>query len=288
MVNVGKEILPIKPKIKKHKWRLPILLIIVLLIISVPVNWFLVGINTTKSLAKVEKFVEEGEYESAREEIKFRLNKIKRVSESIDNLGVNNYLIGRRYQELLRVGEEGLTTGTNVVNLMEYSSKITNCVMGNGEDFLWDRDIKVMKDELVSLGGGVGVLRARMEGDWQWLPSIFKVKMDNLKDWIDNSKNIVEVLIETIDVLPDFLGVGNEKKDYLVLLQNEMELRATGGFIGSYGILSFQNGRLMGFDIKDVYEADGQLKGHGNLILWLQAKTFNGFLKNLWKGRLTV
>ena len=58
------------------------------------------------------------------------------------------------------------------------------------------------------------------------------------------------------------LGLDGRKREYLVLLQNEAELRATGGFIGSYAILSFQNGKLLDFEVKDVYEADGQLKGH--------------------------
>jgi hypothetical protein len=41
-----------------------------------------------------------------------------------------------------------------------------------------------------------------------------------------------------------------------------MELRPGGGFIGSYAILSVNNGRIAGFNIYDVYDADGQLKGH--------------------------
>lgn len=49
---------------------------------------------------------------------------------------------------------------------------------------------------------------------------------------------------------------------YLVLLQNSMELRPAGGFIGSVAHVIFQNGSLMQVDIKDVYELDGQLKGH--------------------------
>ncbi|MCL5438850.1 MAG: DUF4012 domain-containing protein [Patescibacteria group bacterium] len=52
------------------------------------------------------------------------------------------------------------------------------------------------------------------------------------------------------------------KKTYLVLFQNNMELRPGGGFIGSYGILTLENGRVLDFTIHDVYEADGQLKGH--------------------------
>lgn len=41
-----------------------------------------------------------------------------------------------------------------------------------------------------------------------------------------------------------------------------MELRATGGFIGSYALAIFENGRLLDFQVEDVYSADGQLRGH--------------------------
>ncbi|MBI2195588.1 MAG: DUF4012 domain-containing protein [Candidatus Levybacteria bacterium] len=62
-------------------------------------------------------------------------------------------------------------------------------------------------------------------------------------------------------VLPQLMGVGS-KRNYLVLFQNNMELRPTGGFIGSYGILSLDKGKISSFTISDVYDADGQLKGH--------------------------
>ncbi len=61
--------------------------------------------------------------------------------------------------------------------------------------------------------------------------------------------------------LPNLIGLGGHKK-YGVLFQNNMELRATGGFIGSFAILSFENGKLYDMPVYDVYAADGQLKGH--------------------------
>lgn len=63
------------------------------------------------------------------------------------------------------------------------------------------------------------------------------------------------------DLLPTILGFDGEKK-YLVLFQNNMELRSGGGFIGSYGILTFKNGKMQDFKVHDVYDADGELKGH--------------------------
>ena len=73
-----------------------------------------------------------------------------------------------------------------------------------------------------------------------------------------------EILLKSenlVTVLPKILGVGGIKT-YLILFQNNMELRPTGGFIGSYGVVRLENGRLVNFEVFDVYQADGQLKGH--------------------------
>ena len=61
--------------------------------------------------------------------------------------------------------------------------------------------------------------------------------------------------------LPAILGEGTPQS-YLVLLQNNMELRATGGFIGSFAVVNLDGGRLTDINVSDVYSADGQLKGH--------------------------
>jgi len=53
-----------------------------------------------------------------------------------------------------------------------------------------------------------------------------------------------------------------KKQTFLVLLQNSMELRPTGGFIGSILVLSFLDGKVDSLEVQDVYTADGQLKGH--------------------------
>lgn len=61
--------------------------------------------------------------------------------------------------------------------------------------------------------------------------------------------------------LPVLIG-GENRKTYLVLLQNNSELRPTGGFLGSYALVTFENSRLTDISVYDVYTADGQLKGH--------------------------
>ncbi len=62
-----------------------------------------------------------------------------------------------------------------------------------------------------------------------------------------------------VRLLPEFLAIDGEKS-YLALFQNNSELRPGGGFIGSYGIFEFKNGKLAPPVIDDVYNLDGQLK----------------------------
>lgn len=64
-----------------------------------------------------------------------------------------------------------------------------------------------------------------------------------------------------LDSIPNLIGMQGEKT-YLILFQNNTELRPGGGFIGSYGLLTLNQGAVKSFAIHDVYDADGQLKGH--------------------------
>lgn len=75
-------------------------------------------------------------------------------------------------------------------------------------------------------------------------------------------KNVVAVLEKVkavIQIYPQLAGITGEKK-YLVLLANNAEIRGTGGFIGSYAVLSFQGGGLANFKVDDIYNLDGQLR----------------------------
>lgn len=66
---------------------------------------------------------------------------------------------------------------------------------------------------------------------------------------------------DLLTVLPQILAIDG-RKTYLLLFQNNMELRPTGGFIGSFGLVTLERGTLVDFEVYDVYQADGQLRGH--------------------------
>ncbi len=53
----------------------------------------------------------------------------------------------------------------------------------------------------------------------------------------------------------------NRRSKWIVLLQNDNEIRATGGFMGSYAVVSINQGQIEAISIEDIYDADGQFKG---------------------------
>lgn len=78
---------------------------------------------------------------------------------------------------------------------------------------------------------------------------------------ISQFRHLLFSLHELSQDLPALLGF-DHPVTYLVLLQNNLELRPTGGFIGSFALITFQNGKLIDKEFYDVYTADGQLKGY--------------------------
>ena len=60
--------------------------------------------------------------------------------------------------------------------------------------------------------------------------------------------------------IPDYFSLSGSlfsQKTYLVLLQNNAELRPTGGFISSFAELTFTNGFPTGLSVKDVFSLKG-------------------------------
>ena len=56
-------------------------------------------------------------------------------------------------------------------------------------------------------------------------------------------------------VVPEFTGLDQERT-YLLLLENNAELRPAGGFIGAYGILKIKDGEIQELTLKDSYLLD--------------------------------
>ncbi len=81
------------------------------------------------------------------------------------------------------------------------------------------------------------------------------VKMRELLPLVEKS---LKHGIESRSAVEELLGA-NGSRTYLFLFQNNNEMRATGGFIGSYGLIKINNGNIEKMIVDDIFNPDGQL-----------------------------
>lgn len=91
------------------------------------------------------------------------------------------------------------------------------------------------------------------------LPEEQRDKFLLLKQKMPEIRSMLDLFLNNSHIFADLLG-GNGPRKYLFLFQNNAEMRATGGFIGSYGLLDIANGSVKKFFIDGIFNPDGQLK----------------------------
>lgn len=85
-----------------------------------------------------------------------------------------------------------------------------------------------------------------------------KKQLAKLQTMTDQGASFVQEAKPLVKVLPSLLGE-DEPKKYLVLFQNDKELRATGGFLTAYAILNIDKGVIKVERSEDIYELDNSI-----------------------------
>lgn len=75
------------------------------------------------------------------------------------------------------------------------------------------------------------------------------------KDYLAKAQDIIPQIKPLLLSAPEIAGEPNQKT-YLMLFQNDKELRPTGGFITSYALANVKGGRLLSVDSDDIYQLD--------------------------------
>lgn len=91
------------------------------------------------------------------------------------------------------------------------------------------------------------------------LPDQTRSQFSDLKIKLPVVNSSLNNFLEYSRIFLDVLGYNGPRK-YLFLFENNQEMRATGGFVGSYGILDISTGRVKKLFVDDIYNPDGQLQ----------------------------
>lgn len=144
---------------------------------------------------------------------------------------------------------------------LSYLQKMVSHIMGREEGNI-EELISLSKIEIDTLYKKLSLLDGLLPAS---PPSIIPIKYQvsylSIKKNLRNARKTTLSAKAILNTSRELLGVGETRK-YVILLQNNMELRATGGFIGSFAIAELENAQLFNLQVFDVYQADGQLKGH--------------------------
>ena len=92
------------------------------------------------------------------------------------------------------------------------------------------------------------------------IPADYADQVSNLKNKVPSLSKALSEFLTFSDTLKTILGE-NRKMRYLVVFQNNTELRATGGFVGSFAQIDVLNGEIVSVDIPQggSYDVQGQL-----------------------------
>lgn len=80
-------------------------------------------------------------------------------------------------------------------------------------------------------------------------------QLSGIKDQLQFAKDTMDKLVPLAQLLPALTGYPQES-NFLVILQNNDELRPTGGFIGTYGLMTVKDAKPNNIITEDVYHLD--------------------------------
>ncbi len=164
-------------------------------------------------------------------------------------------------QSMVEIGKLIADTGRSMATAMSVVSRTGLILNPQGSsNMLLSEIIKPLNDALGASDSNlkkVGSLLATI--DTSIIPEEKRATFEEFKAQYPQMQELVTQGSDFAKFLENFIGVKGTKR-YIILFQNSSELRPTGGFPGSYALLTFENGRLKEYLVDDIYNIDGQLK----------------------------
>lgn len=253
-----KQVTSSKRKVKMPRWGW---LVLIILLILWPVLGIIKVAGTVGQVGQIKNLIVAKRYDEATLLADKTVRSLGNMDEGLSDWGINRTRWGRNVQEVARALKEVSQLEKTAADLAKSVTKMEQAIFKD-KTIDWGSELAQSKTNLERMESQIGVLQSRLSGDWTWLPAKFRQDLKTSQRQLAQVKKTVELSNGAISLIPEIIGTDGKRREYMVLFQNETELRPGGGFIGSYGILSFEGGKLLNLEIKDIYEADGQLKGH--------------------------
>jgi len=138
--------------------------------------------------------------------------------------------------------------------------------------------IDAIEGDIVKAASEINKIDATHYPDF-WKFKKIRAQIINVQALTREAESAVKEAKPLVKVLPDLLGESEERK-YLILFQNDKELRPTGGFMTFYAVFRVDQGVINVDRSSDIYDLDNSIASHPKappiiLKYFPSVKTFN-------------
>ena len=167
--------------------------------------------------------------------------------------------VGNYYRDgthALKAARLAVDTGEEIVTVLGPYQETLGWGQGSGSKITVEQRLQKLLDTLPPLADKLDLVWTNIpliKGELQRInPSRYPEDFRGIKVrfWLSEAQNIldeIEPLVsrgkEILELAPALLG--SPKRNYLVLFQNDGELRATGGFVTGFSVLTIQGGSVL-------------------------------------------
>ncbi|MEK7651767.1 MAG: DUF4012 domain-containing protein [Patescibacteria group bacterium] len=215
-------------------------------------------------LKEAQVLASEKDFVGVQKQLEFAQNNFEQARKDISSLGglvssaIKILPEGQAAQNLLEAGAELSASGIALNNFYAMTSQIQVSENGfSSPDGLY-QTLNATKKYLNDAEDGIKKATENLSKvDSKYLPEDLRDQFVNYKNNLEQGSVALSQISSILNLFQQFLGPGS--KTLLVLFENNNELRATGGFIGTYGFFKLNNGKIESQKISSVYDLDGQI-----------------------------
>lgn len=212
-------------------------------------------------LKLAEKSASESDFENSIEKFDSASTSFSEAKKIIDEFGygfaylLNNLPLNTPVstaKSLIQSGENISSAGKSFAEILKKASdKKSSLSLGLIPDF---------QPNIDNIAANLLEAKSNIENaELNYLPENIKEKIKLAKEQLPPVAENFENFSKDLPMISEMLGAKKPQK-YLLLFENNSEIRAGGGFIGSYGILDIENGEIKNLFIDGIFNPDGQLK----------------------------
>lgn len=208
-------------------------------------------------------------FESSSLALENSYNKFSEASKNLDEMGKVFIEISRFFplssklssgKNLVEAGKHISVAGQSLNKIAKTVNSLENPLNESSKDVSFLEIFQSTEKEMRILGEELNEIEKNIEKvNVTDLPADKQGQFIALKEKLPLVVQTIDEFLNNSEIFVDLLG-GNGPRKYLFLFQNNQEMRATGGFIGSYGLLDISDGRIRNFFIDGIFNPDGQLQ----------------------------